>query len=183
VSSSNSGAGLPQQAWAHRLGKIDMRPLAQGDWSPDALAARAQIAEAFYRFGTSFDEARVDVLSSCFTEDAVFEVVQGDLELRTRLESRQQIADALPESIRKQADQRRHLMGNVLVEELDLAAGTAKALAYSVVTVASDGLQVGASVIYTTELRREDDGCWRFTYFFIGMDEYIASGRQGGPLA
>lgn len=178
MGSSSTASGLPGQAWAHKVGKIDMRPLEPGDWGPEALAARAQIAEAFHRFGMSFDEARVDVLSSCFTEDSVFEVVQGSLEVRTRLESRQEIADVLPERIRNQDDQRRHLMSNVLVEELDLAAGTAKALAYSVVTVASDGLQLGASVIYTGDLRREADGCWRFTYFFIGMDEYLASGRQ-----
>jgi len=180
VSSSPEGAGRPGQAWSHREGLVDLRPLAAADWSPEALAARAQIAEAFSRFGTAFDEARVDVLCSCFTEDALFEVGLGSAEPRTRFGSRQEIAEQLPGRIAAQADQRRHLMGNVLVEELDLGAGTARALAYSVVTVASDGLSLGASVIYTSELRREDDGCWRFGSFFIGMDEYLPTSRQDG---
>ena len=178
MSSSPEGAGRPGQAWSHRSGLVDLRPLAPADWSPRALAARAQIAEAFARFGTAFDEARVDVLCSCFTEDALFEVGLGSPEPRTRFRSRQEIAEGLPGRIEAQADQRRHVMGNVLVEELDLAAGTATALAYSVVTVASDGLSLGASVIYTSELRREDDGCWRFCSFFIGMDEYLPTSRQ-----
>ncbi len=177
--SAPDGAGRPGQAWSHRSGKVDLRPLAPGDWSPEALAARAQIAEAFSRFGTAFDEARVDVLCSCFTEDALFEVGLGSAQPRTRFGSRQEIAEQLPGRIAAQADQRRHLMGNVLVEELDVDAGTARALAYSVVTVASDGLSLGASVLYTSELRREDDGCWRFSSFFIGMDEYLPTSRPG----
>ena len=177
MSSSSGGAGRPGQAWSHREGLVDLRPLAPGDWSPEALAARAQIAEAFARFGTAFDEARIDVLCSCFTEDALFEVGLGSAEPRTRFGSRQEIAEQLPGRIEAQADQRRHVMGNVLVEDLDLGAGTAKALAYSVVTVASDGLSLGASVIYSSELRREDDGCWRFCSFFIGMDEYVPTSR------
>jgi SnoaL-like protein len=175
---SIGSAGRPGQAWAHRAGLVDLRPLVPGDWSPEALAARAQIAEAFHRFGVAFDEARVDVLCSCFTADALFEVGLGSPEPRTRFASRQEMAEGLPGRIEAQADQRRHLVSNVLVEELDLVAGTARALAYSVVTVASDGLALGASVIYTSRLRREDDGCWRFSSFFIGMDEYLPTSRQ-----
>jgi ketosteroid isomerase-like protein len=171
---------LPPQAWAHRQGKIEMHPLVTADWSPRALAARAQIAEAFNRFGTAHDEARVDVVVSCFTEDAVFEVAQGQAEPFTRFTGRAELFDRLTRIISEQSDQRRHVMGNILVEELDLAAGTATALAFSVVTVAANGLSVGASVIYTADLRREDDGCWRFSYFFIGMDSYAGEKPKAG---
>jgi hypothetical protein len=71
-------------------------------------------------------------------------------------------------------------MGNVLVDELDLTAGTATALAFSIVSRAADGLTLGASVIYTARLRREDDGCWRFAYFFIGMDTYAGEKPAAG---
>ncbi|MEU4223173.1 nuclear transport factor 2 family protein [Nonomuraea sp. NPDC026600] len=171
---------LPPQAWAHRQGKIDMRPLEPGDWSAGALAARAQITEAFNRFATAHDEARVDVVVSCFTEDTVFEVAQGSAEPFTRFTGRAELFDRLTRIIAEQSDQRRHVMGNILVERLDLAEGTAAALAFSVVTVAADGLTLGASVIYTAELRREDDGCWRFGYFFIGMDSYSGERPKAG---
>lgn len=171
---------LPRQAWAHRDGKIDMRPLAPADWSPAALGARAQIAEAFYRFAIAHDEARVDVVVSCFTADTVFEVAQGQAEPFTSFSGRTELFERLTKIIAEQGDQRRHLMGNVLVEELDLAAGTASALAFSVVTRAADGLSLGASVIYTADLHRQDDGCWRFNYFYIGMDNYAGEKPQAG---
>jgi hypothetical protein len=171
---------LPPQAWAHRDGKIDMNALKPADWSPAALAARAQIAEAFYRFAIAHDEARVDVLVSCFTEDTVFEVAHGQAQPFTSFAGREELFDRLTRIIAEQGDQRRHLMGNVLVERLDLDAGTASALAFSVVTRAANGLSLGASVVYTANLRREPDGCWRFTYFFIGMDNYAGEKPKAG---
>lgn len=171
---------LPPQAWAHRQGKIDMRPLEASDFGPEALAARARIADAFYRFAIAHDEARVDVVVSCFTEDTVFEVAQGQAEPFTRFHGRDELFDRLTRIIAEQGDQRRHVLSNVLVDELDLTAGTASALAFSAVTVAANGLSLGASVIYTARLRREDDGCWRFSYFFIGMDTYAGPKPAAG---
>jgi hypothetical protein len=171
---------LPPQAWAHRQGKISMRPLEPADWSPDAMAARAQIAEAFNRFGTAHDETRIDVVVSCFTADTVFEVAEGQAEAFTRFEGRAELFDRLTGVVAEQADQRRHVLGNILIEELDLGRGTAAALAYSVVTVAADGLSLGAAVLYDTRLRREDDGCWRFSYFFVGLDTYAGEKPAAG---
>ena len=171
---------LPPQAWAHRQGKVAMRPLEPGDWSPAGLSARAQIAEAFNRFATAQDEARIDVVTSCFTEDTVYEVSQGQAEPFTRFRGRTELFDRLTRVLAEQGDQRRHVIGNVLVEELDLVAGTATALAFSVVTVAANGLSLGASVIYDAKLRREADGCWRFSYFFIGMDTYAGEKPAAG---
>jgi hypothetical protein len=174
---------LPLQAWAHRDGKINMNVLAPADWSPEALAARAQVAEAFYRFAIAHDEARVDVVVSCFSEDTVFEVAQGQAQPFTSFSGRGELFNRLTGIIAEQGDQRRHLMGNVLVEQLDLDAGTASALAFSVVTRAANGLSLGASVVYTANLRREPDGCWRFTYFFIGMDNYAGEKPKAGERA
>ncbi|MFS8197263.1 nuclear transport factor 2 family protein [Streptomyces sp. CWNU-52B] len=181
----HSAPTLPLQAWAHRQGKVDMRPLEQADFGPEALASRAQIADAFYRFGIAHDEARIDVVVSCFTEDTVFEVAQGQAEPFTRFHGRTELFDRLTRIVAEQGDQRRHVISNVVVDELDLAAGTASALAFSVVTVAANGLSLGASVLYTARLRREHDGCWRFSHFFIGMDSYAgtkpAAGERHAP--
>ncbi|MEU5095377.1 nuclear transport factor 2 family protein [Streptomyces sp. NPDC020996] len=163
---------LPPQAWAHRQGRLAMRGLQRADFGPEALAARAGIADAFYRFGIAYDEAQIDVIAGCFTEDAVFEVAEGRAEPFTRFEGRVEIHDRLDRIIAEQGDQRRHLISNILVDELDLATGVAAAIAYGVVTVAADGLRLGASVVYDARLRREQDGCWRFSAFFIGMDAY-----------
>jgi len=169
-----STVSQPRQAWAHRDSKIDMRPLAAADWNPRAVAARLQIQEAFFRFGIAHDEARADVVGSCFTEDAVFEVAQGQAEPFVRYQGRAEIIRRIAAIVAEQGDQRRHCITNVLVETL--AANTASAIAYGIVPVAADGLSLGATVLYTADLVREDDGCWRFGYFYIGMDNY--AGRK-----
>ena len=173
-------ATFPPQAWAHRQGKVHMRPLAPADWRPEALGARAQIAEAFYRFGIGHDECRADVAASCFTEDVVYQVALGSAEPFTTFTGRATVEDRLSAIFAEMTDQRRHVISNVLVEELDLTEGTASALAFGTVTVAADGLTLGATVFYTGELRREDDGCWRFSQFFIGMDDFAGRRPKAG---
>jgi len=160
----------PRQAWAHRDKKIDMRPLAAADWSPEAVTARMQIWEAFSRFGVAFDETRTDVAGSCFTEDAVFEVAEGQGEAFVHQEGRETIIAGLAGVTAEQGDQRRHAITNVLVESL--TRDTASAIAYGVVPVAADGLTLGATVLYVADLKKEADGVWRFSYFYVGMDDY-----------
>jgi hypothetical protein len=167
---SASTVTQPRQAWAHVDRKISMRPLEAADWSPAAVAARLQIQEAFSRFGTAHDEARTDVVGSCFTQDAVFEVAQGQGEPFVHYEGRAEIIRRITGIVAEQSDQRRHCITNVLVESL--TADTASAIAYGIVPVAADGLTLGATVLYVADLVREEDGCWRFSYFFIGMDNY-----------
>jgi hypothetical protein len=160
----------PRQAWAHLDGKIDLKPLAAADWSPAAVATRLQIWEAFSRFGTAHDEARADVLGSCFTEDAIFEVAEGAGQPFVHYEGRPAITGRLAAIIAEQGDQRRHCITNILVE--NLTGTTAHALAYGMVGVAADGITLGVTCLYVADLKREDDGCWRFSYFYIGMDSY-----------
>lgn len=173
-----SMATQPRQAWAHVDKKISMRPLEAADWSPAAVAARLQIAEAFYRFGIAHDEARTDVVGSCFTQDAVFEVARGQGEPFVHDQGRARIIRRITGILAEQADQRRHCITNVLVESL--SADRASAIAYGQVSVAADGLTLGASVLYVAELVREADGCWRFSYFYIGMDDYAGARPASG---
>jgi hypothetical protein len=173
-------SSFPPQAWAHRQGRVSMKPLLPADWSPDALAARAQIAEAFYRFGIGHDECRADVAGSCFTDDVVYEVALGSAAPFTTFRGRDVVEERLGAIFDEMSDQRRHVIGNVLVEDLDLTAGSASALAFGVVTVAADGLTVGSSVFYTADARREADGCWRFSSLFIGMDDFAGRRPEAG---
>ena len=61
-------------------------------------------------------------------------------------------------------------MTNIVIDRL--SANEATTIAYGIVTIAADGLSLGATVIYSAELRKEADGVWRFSKFVIGMDEY-----------
>src|SRR3984957_4945107 len=179
---SGPAGDVPVQAWAHREGLVHLEPLAPAAWTPGTGAARLQIAEAFSRFAIGHDEARVDVLMSCFTADGVLQVAQGHAEPFAVHHGRTAIGAELGRIIGQQADQRRHLISNIVVERLD--ATTARALAYGLVSGvgASYGLRLGASVIYVADLAREADGCWRFTSFFIGMDAYAGDKPAPQPL-
>jgi hypothetical protein len=173
---------VPVQAWAHKEGLVHLEPLAPAAWTAETVAARLQIAEAFSRFAIGHDEARIDVLRSCFTADGVLQVAQGHAEPFAVHHGRTAIGAELGRIIGQQADQRRHLISNIVVERLD--ATTARALAYGLVSGvgASYGLRLGASVIYVADLAREADGCWRFTSFFIGMDAYAGDKPTPPPL-
>jgi len=167
----------PAQAWAHREGLVHLQPLgdAAASWAPEAVVARLRIAETFYRFAIGHDEARIDVLESCFAPEGVLQVAQAHAEPFATHRGRAAVGAALAHVIGQQADQRRHLISNIVVESLD--ATQARALAYGLVSGAGAdyGLRLGASVIYTADLVLEADGCWRFARFFIGMDAYAGS--------
>lgn len=105
----------------------------------DNLDRTGSGAERRDHVGVAHDEARVDVVVSCFTEDTVFEVAQGSAEPFNRIHGRTELLAWLTSIIAEQGDQRRHLIGNILIEKLDLADGTAAAIAFSVVTVAANG--------------------------------------------
>ena len=164
-----SAATHPRQAWAHVDGKVRMLELHKRSVINDPMTW-LQVQDAFGRFGMAHDEGCFDVLDSLFTDDAVLEVADGHGKPFSRVEGRPNLIRTFRTVFSQQTDQRRHCMTNVLIEEL--TASTCKALAYGVVTCAADGLFLGATVIYSGELRRGDDGHWRFNYFFIGMDTY-----------
>jgi hypothetical protein len=136
--------GTPVQAWAHREGLVHLRPLEAGAWAPDAVQARLQIAETFNRFAIGHDEFRIDVVLSCFAQDATFCVAEGHAEPFATHRGRPAIGAALTSSIGQQGDQRRHLIANITVEHLD--ATTASVLAYGLVSaVASSSGSAPAS--------------------------------------
>jgi ketosteroid isomerase-like protein len=166
-------ATSPAQAWAHKSGVVKLK--ANGPkLASQELRDRLLIHEAFARWGVAYDEARLDVVRTLFTPDAVFEVTLGSAEPIARAVGPDEIVQNVSGSLQQQADQRRHALSNIVIDELSRSA--AKAIAYGIVTVAADGLKIGATVIYSADLRKEADGVWRFSRFVIGMDDY--AGRR-----
>jgi hypothetical protein len=162
-------ATSPRQAWAHKDGRIAMRKHGAGPKTIDPVTYIA-IHEVFSRFGMAHDEAQIEVLRSLFTADAVLEVADGSGTPFQTVKTRDAIIANFANVLSQQTDQRRHCMTNVLIESL--SAKQAQALAYGVVTAAADGLILGASVYYAADLKKENDGWWRLSRFFIGMDYY-----------
>src|SRR5258708_29080212 len=108
TSQSDPGGAVPAQAWAHRDGLVHLQPLAASSWSPEAVVARLQIAGTFYRFAIGHDEARIDVLESCFAAEGVLQVAQGHPEPFTTHRGRAAVGAPLRHLIGPQDGPRRH---------------------------------------------------------------------------
>lgn len=169
ASATPPAASQPRQGWAHRDGAVAMRASGAVPASASALDYLL-IHEALARYGMAHDEVRIAVLAALFTKDAVLEVAKGSGTPFQTVRGGKAIVANFANVLSQQRDQRRHCFSNILVEEL--TADRATALAYGLVTVAADGLTLGATVIYRAELRRGRQVPWRFSRLFIGMDDY-----------
>ncbi|MCX8494922.1 MAG: nuclear transport factor 2 family protein [Akkermansiaceae bacterium] len=171
--SASDEASFPPQHWASKVGWIDLQANGVVLESTNILD-RMLIQEAFYRWGIAWDEARLDVVRSLFTMHGELVITRGSARPTSRHVGPDVIAKYVDDASRVQADQRRHAMTNVVIDRL--SATEATAIAYGIVTVAANGLSLGATVIYSAELRKEADGVWRFSRFVIGMDDYAVGG-------
>jgi hypothetical protein len=167
---------LPPQGWAHTTSLVQLQPNGVPIESESVLN-RLLIQETFSRWGIAWDEARLDVVRTLFTPDAVYEVTKGSDKRIAKEEGIDRIVAAVSNALKQQADQRRHAMTNVVIERMSKDQATA--LGYGIVTVAANGLSLAASVMYRAELRLGSDGVWRFSKFLIAMDEY--AGRTITP--
>lgn len=162
---------MPRPGWAHAADLVHLQINGKAA-TTDNVLDRLLIQEVFARWGVGYDEGRLDVIRSLFTSDAVYDVTLAGSKTMAHKVGPDNIVAGVRESLRQQADQRRHAISNIIIDRL--TADEATAIAYGVVTVAADGLSLGATVIYSANLRRESDGVWRFSKFVIGMDEYAA---------
>ena len=170
-------AGVPRQSWAHLDGVMKLQPNGVKVESENVLN-RLLIQEAFSRWGIAHDEGQLDVVRSLFTRDAELIVLLGSKEPIDSAKGVDNIAKTVANSLAQQQDQRRHAMINIVIDKL--TENRASAIAYGIVTKASDGLTLGASVIYYGDLVKEDDGVWRFSRFIIGIDHY--AGQRIDPV-
>ncbi len=166
-------ASFPAQHWASKFGWVNLRPNGVALESSSVLD-RLLIQEAFYRWGIAWDEARLDVVRSLFTEDGELVITRGSDKPTSRHLGPDVIARYVDAASKVQADQRRHAMSNVVIDRL--TANEATTIGYGIVTVAANGLSLGATVIYAAELRKGTDDVWRFSRFVIGMDDYAVGG-------
>lgn len=159
----------PRQSWAHKDGVVKLQKNGVKIENDSALD-RLLIQEAFARWGIAHDEGQLEVVRSLFTKDGEVQVMLGSKELLDSANGADNVVKMVANSLGQQQDQRRHAMTNIVIDKL--TKNEASAIAYGIVTLANDGLTLGASVIYHGELKKEADGVWRFSKFVIGMDYY-----------
>lgn len=173
MASASGEATFPPQHWASKLRWVDLQPNGIAVESSSVLD-RMLIQEAFSRWGIAWDEARLEVVRSLFTKDGELVITRGSDKPISRHVGPDVIAKYVGDAAKVQADQRRHAMTNVVIDRL--SANEATTIAYGIVTIAANGLSLGATVIYSGELRKDADGVWRFSRLVIGMDDYASGG-------
>jgi SnoaL-like domain len=163
--------GFPRQAWASKDNRIALKAPAAVRSTGNALDYLL-INEQFGRFGMAHDELQIDVLRQLFAKNAKLELMRGVGQPFATYDGVDAIVENFERVLRFQADQRRHCMSNILIE--DLTRNTAQALAYGIVTIAHDGLSIGATVVYSAQFVRKSGQPWQFSKLMIGMDDYAA---------
>jgi hypothetical protein len=158
----------PRQSWAHVDGVVQLKKNGTKIDNESAVN-RLLIQEAFARWGIAHDEGQLEVVRSLFTSDGEVQVLLGSKQLLDSAKGVDNIVKMVANSLAQQHDQRRHAMVNIVIDKL--TTNQASAIAYGIVTLANDGLTLGASVIYQGELKKQA-GVWRFSRFVIGMDHY-----------
>ena len=157
----------PSPAWAHRAGVLQLRSEAERSVSPP-LDPRSALQEVIHRYCWAFDERRGDLLRECFTEDGTWEAsVMGETRVGPFL-GQGQVQEWLSRFWDHQRDQRRHLILNFIVE--DLQEERATALAYLLLMGSSEAASRMETVGFYRLDFRNDAGTWRIRSLVAGFD-------------
>ncbi|HVX33933.1 MAG TPA: nuclear transport factor 2 family protein [Solirubrobacterales bacterium] len=157
----------PQPAWASECGHTNLGPAQAADAAP-AAADRDLVAERIARYGWSYDERDAESLGECFTVDGTWQGrIMGTRQIGP-FRGRKAIVEFLTGFWDEQADQRRHVFTNVVVDSLDGDRATAHA--YLILLASSEErTSVETAGPYRFEAAR-DDGIWRLTLLAAGFD-------------
>jgi SnoaL-like domain len=174
---SSTAETFPPRFWASKGGLIDVKPLGSLPAHPDQVLDRLLIHEAFDRWSIGHDENLLDVVLSVLTDDVLLEYGIGSAVPDFVIRGKAEVEARLGPNIPTLTGQRRHCITNVLIESYSPTQATA--IAYGIVPRAADGYVIQTSVLYRGELRKEADGYWRFSRFFVGCDALAGGGGPG----
>ncbi len=157
--------GLP--AWGHGSGLLSLRDSVAPSDAPE-IADRLLFVERIYRYCWGYDERRLEQLSACFTEDAIWEgSVLGKVKIGPFV-GRSKIVDWLSGFWPYQHDQRRHMILNTIVEEQ--TKRTATTMSYLIlVSSNSTSVAVETTGFYKVKYRRSET-VWQIEHLIAGFD-------------
>jgi hypothetical protein len=129
---------------------------------------RHHLHELVSRAAWGYDEARLDVVASCFATVAVMTVEVAGFAAPTRVEGRDAIVELIRASIESQGDQRRHVMSNVFIESDD-AEEPVVVSTLTLVVVAEGQARIVSCGTYRDVMVR-DEGEWRIRRRDLKLD-------------
>ena len=163
----------PEPGWAAKIRHARVKPLVAdaggaGDAGAGTAVERVLIAECIHRYGWGYDERDRDLLTACFTADAVWEGCIMGRDPVGPCEGRDAVVQFLVDFWETQSDQRRHIFTNVVVD--DLGETDAVAHAYLVLTASSEGTMTPITNGPYRLTMRKEDGVWRIARLTAGFD-------------
>jgi uncharacterized protein (TIGR02246 family) len=134
-----------------------------------AMSDRGAIENVLNRYSIAYDENDMAEMADTFTDDAVFTMRIADGDLIGPFEGKEAIMKLMVDSHASQTDQRRHITTNMAVRRAD--GRTAAVSSYlTLISVQNGAAHLLSTARYDDELRRCDDGAWRFTKRHIQLD-------------
>jgi SnoaL-like domain len=133
------------------------------------LVAREAIRGLFTRYAYALDEVNSDVMRTVFTDDALMSVYFGTTTPYLTTVGAESVASNLAAVAAVQQDQRRHLIGNVDIQNLTSNSADVLAVALVANTVGGETHFTG-SVFYSAKVVRGSDRRWRFSDLKIIID-------------
>jgi hypothetical protein len=151
--------------WAHEAQAVSLGSV-KAVADAGSLADRLLVHETLARYAWAYDERRLDVLRDVFTEDGSYVALVPGVE-PVGSEGRERLVPWLAEIMEGQRDQRRHVLANLVIEEL--TDTHCVAMCYSILFASDTEARLVAPGFYRAELRKED-GKWRIAQLRNGLD-------------
>src|SRR3712207_4267190 len=133
------------------------------------MSARGAIENVLNRYSIAYDDNDMTEMADTFTEDAVMTLRIGDGDLIGPFEGKDAIMKLMVDSLASQTDQRRHVTTNMVVRSEDGTTTTVSSY-LTLISVENGAARVLSTARYDDELRRGDDGAWRFTKRHVQLD-------------
>ncbi|MEV7136256.1 nuclear transport factor 2 family protein [Arthrobacter sp. NPDC093128] len=153
-------------AWAHSAGFLSLRHPRPVPTTLQELADRDLARESALRYSYAYDERRLDVLRSLLTDDAKFSISVSGAGVHTEA-GRDTVVEWLSGIMDSQDDQRRHVVSNVIIE--DLTVERAVVVTYLAVFSINESAQLATTGFYRFDLAKQDS-VWRISHIFDGLD-------------
>lgn len=167
----------PPVGWAAKAGITRLVVPKPGVKEADP-ATIAAVQQTFARYATALDDGDTAMLRAVFTEDAQWTIQFWNGVIPARITGRDEIASTSERLLQSQGDQRRHLIGNILVQ--NVSRHSVDAIATGIVVKTMDNAtNLAGSTVYSAKLRRGKDGVWRFSRLVVGLDSTEAGKGRG----
>lgn len=133
------------------------------------VADKLAIHELLARSAWAYDEARLDVMEACFTEDAQMRLRIAGGDVIGPYDGRDAVLALIRDAIESQSDQRRHVISNVFFEseEADRAVVVSN---LTLLATAGDETAVLSAGLYRDTVTRTAGG-WRYCDRFLSLDK------------